>query len=313
MGRLLRHQRYSVANLMRDSGRISGERRRFGPNINFMDFGYDFDFGGKPVKVHNLSNGPVEDLSVCIYVRSDYQDLRIDIDGNPDRYSQADLVSFQQRLIPVLDIFSPDPDRAIGGLEILSPQERHTLLETWNDTAQPLRQSTLPELFAAQVLRTPEAIAVVHEDESLTYRELDLRANQLARHLRGLGVGPETIVGLCVQRSLNMLVGLLGILKAGGAYLPLDPDYPAERLAFMLRDAAAPVLITQSELRPRLPGNAAQLVCLDSDWPAIARQPTSAPLLHLQPQNPAYVIYTSGSTGIPKGVTVTHQGIPNVA
>ena len=153
---------------------------------------------------------------------------------------------------------------------------------------------------------------MVFEDERLSYGELDARSSQLAHHLRALGVGPEVVVGLCIERSLAMLVGLLGILKAGGAYLPLDPDYPPERLAFMLADAGAPVLLTRTALRAHLPAHdtssdgvridAAHIVCLDADWPAIARQPTTAPVTGLAPQHPAYVIYTSGSTGTPKGV-----------
>ena len=140
------------------------------------------------------------------------------------------------------------------------------------------------------------------EDQSLTYVELDARANQLAHHLRGLGVGPETVVGLCVERSPAMLVGLLGILKAGGAYLPLDPDYPPERLAFMLEDAGAPVLVTHAALLDRLPAHGARVVRLDADWPAIAQQPTDrAGQLRCEPHHPAYVIYTSGSTGSPEG------------
>ena len=159
---------------------------------------------------------------------------------------------------------------------------------------------------------------MVFEDERLSYGELDARSSQLAHHLRALGVGPEVVVGLCIERSLAMLVGLLGILKAGGAYLPLDPDYPPERLAFMLADAGAPVLLTRTALRAHLPAHdisidAAHIVCLDADWPAIARQPTTAPATGLAPQHPAYVIYTSGSTGTPKGVAVTHGGIPNLA
>ncbi len=156
-------------------------------------------------------------------------------------------------------------------------------------------------------------MAVVFENETLTYAQLDARANQLAHHLQSLGVGPEVVVGLCVERSLEMIVGLLGILKAGGAYLPLDPAYPPERLAFMLEDAAAPVLLTQSALRERLPAQGARIVRLDDHWPAIARRPTTAPPHNLHPGNTAYVIYTSGSTGTPKGVMVSHRGIPNLA
>ena len=180
-------------------------------------------------------------------------------------------------------------------------------MRTWNDTARALDPGTVAELFAAQAGRTPDAVAAVFGDDSVTYSQLDARANQLAHHLRGRGVGPEVIVGLCVERSLQMLVGLLGILKAGGAYLPLDPSYPQDRLAFMLEDAAAPVLVTQSGLRERCGGHGGSIVELDGDWPAIARQPTTAPPSGLHPHNTAYVIYTSGSTGTPKGVVVAHS------
>ena len=142
-----------------------------------------------------------------------------------------------------------------AGSTFSAPAERHTILREWNDTARAVPGTTLPELFAAQVARTPAADAVVFEDERLSYGELDARSSQLAHHLRGLGVGPEVVVGLCIERSLAMLVGLLGILKAGGAYLPLDPDYPPERLAFMLADAGAPVLLTRAALRAHLPAH----------------------------------------------------------
>ena len=154
---------------------------------------------------------------------------------------------------------------------------------------------------------------MVFEDQQLTYAALDARANQLAHHLRNLGVGPEVVVGQCVERSLEMLVGFLGILKAGGVYLPLDPSYPPDRLAFMLEDARAPVLLTQAALLDQLPAYGVRIVELDADWPAIARQPTTAPGNTLHPHNTAYVIYTSGSTGTPKGVAVSHGGIPNLA
>ena len=223
-----------------------------------------------------------------------------------DLFDRATIEALIGRLVRLLEAAVADPERAIRSLDILAPAERVTILHEWNDTARATVPATLPELFAEQAAQTPDAIAVVHEDVSLTYRELDRRANQLAHHLRGLGVGPEVVVGLCVERSPAMLVGLMGILKAGGAYLPLDPGYPAERLAFMLQDAGAPVLVTQSVLLDRLPAHGARIVRLDADAPAIAAQPASAPALVLDPQNPAYVIYTSGSTGEPKGVAVTH-------
>ena len=145
---------------------------------------------------------------------------------------------------------------------------------------------------------------MVFEEQSLSYAQLDARSNQLAHHLRELGVGPETVVGLCVERSLEMVVGLIGILKAGGAYLPLDPSYPPERLAFMLEDARRRCWSPSRRCSSGCPRMARTIVRLDADAPAIAPQPTTAPAFALDPQNPAYVIYTSGSTGTPKGVVV---------
>ena len=166
------------------------------------------------------------------------------------------------------------------------------------------REKCIHELFEAQVEKTPDSVAAVFEEKQLTYRELNTKANQLAHYLKRLGVGPQALVGICVERSLDMIIGLLGILKAGGAYVPLDPAYPKERLAFMLQDAQVAVLITQQQLLTEIPsGHGARLLCVDTEWAQVAEQagsnldnPTTAP------ENPAYVIYTSGSTGEPKGV-----------
>ncbi len=230
-----------------------------------------------------------------------------------DLFDRGTAEAMARRFVRLLEAAIADPEETIGTLDILGPDERRTILRDWNDTARAIPSATLPELFAAQAAKTPDATAVVFADERLTYAQLDARSNQLAHHLRALGVGPEVVVGLCAERSLEMLVGLIGILKAGGAYLPLDPDYPAERLGFMLADAGAPLLLTHSALLGRLPAHGARTVWLDADWPAIAEQPTSAPTSALQPQNTAAVIYTSGSTGVPKGVSVAHLGILNLA
>ncbi|HEY4747585.1 MAG TPA: AMP-binding protein, partial [Steroidobacteraceae bacterium] len=228
-----------------------------------------------------------------------------------DLFDRATVEVLAARLVRLLDAAVAAPDVAIGRLDILSAAERDTLLRGWNDTACAVPAASLPELFAAQVARSPDAIAVVFEQHSLSYRELDARSSQLAQHLRALGVGPEVVVGLCLERSLEMIVALLGILKAGGVYLPLDPDYPPERLAYMLADAGAAVLVTQAALRARPGAHDARIVCLDTDWPSIARLPAAAPPSRLHPQNTAYIIYTSGSSGTPKGVAVGHESLAN--
>src|SRR5207253_4168269 len=198
-----------------------------------------------------------------------------------------------------------DPTQQISRLPLLTLAERERLLRPWNAAAATSPpHDCIHQWFEAQVQRTPQAAAVVFEEQRLTYSELNARANRLAHHLRTLGVGPEVLVALAMERSLDLVVGLLGILKAGGAYLPLDPEYPAERLAFMLADTQAPVLVTQQPLLGRLPVSGVQVVCLDADWGAIADRPVSAPCTEVGTANTAYVIYTSGSTGQPKGVLI---------
>lgn len=204
-----------------------------------------------------------------------------------------------------------EPDSASGS-RTLSSLERQQLLVEWNATAAPYpRDRCVHELFEAQVARTPEAIAVVCGEEQLTYHQLNARANQVAHHLQELNVGPEVLVGICAERSLDMVVGILGILKAGGAYVPLDPAYPPERLAFMLEDAQTPVLLSQKHLLGRLPAYRGRVVCLDADAGVLTRQSKTNPTSDTKQDNLAYVIYTSGSTGTPKGVLGLHRGILN--
>ena len=205
-----------------------------------------------------------------------------------------------------------DLDQPLAALPLLTPAERRQLLVTWNDTAAAYPQAQcLPHLFEAQAARTPRAVAAVYEDQQLTYRALNRRANQLAAYLQKQGVGPEGLVGICVTRSLEMMVGLLGILKAGGAYLPLDSTYPPERLAFMLADSQTPILLTEQKLVDKLPDHKGQILCLDTDWGMIAREDDRNPVSDVRPDNLAYVIYTSGSTGQPKGVMIEHRGVVN--
>jgi surfactin family lipopeptide synthetase A len=206
-----------------------------------------------------------------------------------------------------------DPTQPICTLPLLTDVERHQLLVAWNQTSTDYpREYCVHQLFEAQVACTPDAVALVYEEESLTYDELNCRANRVAHHLQKLGVRPEELVGICMERSVEMLVGLLGVLKAGGAYVPLDPTYPAERLAFMLEDAGVQVLLTQKRLIARLPKHQAQDVCLDTGWEHIVRESADTPVCSVTGANLAYVIYTSGSTGKPKGVAMCHRPLCNL-
>jgi non-ribosomal peptide synthetase component F len=185
------------------------------------------------------------------------------------------------------------------------------LVESNNTKRDYPEDSCIHQLFEAQVERTPDVVAVTYADRQLTYQDLNRRANWLAHHLQKLGVGPEALVGLYVERSLEVVVGLLGVLKAGGAYVPLDPAYPQERLTFMLRDAQVGVLLTQELLAKRLPECEARIVCLDSDWEGPAWESEANPGSNVSADNLAYVIYTSGSTGKPKGVMIPHTAAVN--
>ena len=201
-------------------------------------------------------------------------------------------------------------DTRLCELPLLSDRDRHQLLIEWNNTQVDYpKDSTIHQLFEAQAERTPDAIAVVFEDQKLTYGELNKRANQVAHYLQKLGVKPEVLVGICTERSLDAIVGLLGILKAGGAYVPLDPTYPKERLSFMLEETQVPVLLTQAHLAASLPAHQAHLICLDSDWEIIAQHGEENPAPLVTSSNLAYVMYTSGSTGKPKGASVTQRGV----
>jgi len=203
------------------------------------------------------------------------------------------------------------PEQTLGTIPMLTVAEETQIFDTWNDThIDKPDDGCIHELIDQQAQKQPDQLAVIGVDKSYTYCEIDQHANQLARHLRQLGVGTGTIVGLCVERSPAMILGILGILKAGGAYLPLDPTYPLKRLTFMLDDSGAPVIVTQQDYTDRLPlGNDTKSVCLDSDWDQIAKHSTEPISTLAGSHHPAYVIYTSGSTGQPKGVPITHKNL----
>jgi amino acid adenylation domain-containing protein len=229
---------------------------------------------------------------------------------NTDLFEAATIARMLGHFQIILEAMVADPEQRLSSLTLLTKTERQQLLVEWNDikTDSP-RDLCIHRLFEAQAQRTPDAIAVEFEHEQLTYVELNRRANQLAHYLRALGVGPEVLVAVCLERSLEMVIGLLAILKAGGAYVALDPTYPKERLAFMLKDAQVPVLLTMERLVAGLPECEARVIGLDSGWEAIASESEENPINATTPENLAYVIYTSGSTGQPKGVLVSHRSI----
>ncbi|KAB8315454.1 non-ribosomal peptide synthetase [Tolypothrix campylonemoides VB511288] len=247
-------------------------------------------------------------LTLQVYPGSD---LLLSIGYDTRRFDSASIVRILGHLKTLLESIVANPEQQLRDLPILTSQENYQLLLEWNNTEADYPHKCIHELFEAQVERTPNAVAVVFEDKQLTYQELNTRSNQLAHYLQKLGVKPEVLVGICVERSLDMVIGLLAILKAGGAYVPLDPSYPQERLAFILEDAQVPVLLTQASLMEAMPQHKAKVVCLDTDWHLIAQQSKKNLFSQLTTDNLAYVIYTSGSTGKPKGVQIPHKALNN--
>ncbi|MEH2068927.1 MAG: amino acid adenylation domain-containing protein [Nostoc sp.] len=231
---------------------------------------------------------------------------------NTDLFNASTIERMTGHFVTLLEGIITNPQQQISQLPLLTAVEQRQLLVEWNNTQvdYPI-DKCIHQLFEEQVQRTPDAVAVVFENQQLTYQQLNCRANQLAHYLQSLGVKPDVLVGLCVERSLEMVVGLLGILKAGGAYLPLDPNYPQERLSFMLEDAQVRVLLTQQPLLEKLPKHQAEIVCLDTDWQSIYQSGQDNAIANVQDNNLAYVIYTSGSTGRPKGVMIPHGAIAN--
>jgi non-ribosomal peptide synthetase component F len=197
------------------------------------------------------------------------------------------------------------------GRPALTEGRRKQILYEWNDTQTDFPDACAHQLFEQQAARDPDAVAVVGGGRSLSYRELNQRANQVAHHLRKRGVGPDDLIGVCLQRSTELVVALLGVWKSGGAYVPLDPAYPEERLSFMVNDAAVKVLLTEERCRHLFASMPEKAVCLDSDWPAIAKENTDNLDIEATPSNLAYVMYTSGSTGKPKGAMILHRGLVN--
>jgi amino acid adenylation domain-containing protein len=325
LARLLRHEHASLGLAQRSSGvearaplftsflnyrHNAGRKRALSPEA-LQELG-----GMRWLRTEDRSNYPVG-LSV-----NDWGD-ELGVSAQAPRSVGAERVCalMHRALEALVEALETAPDRAVGAIDVLPAAERRRVLEEWNATgaAYP-RESCVHELFEAQVERTPGAVAVVFGDAALSYAELDARADRLAHGLRERGVGPDARVGICVERSLEMVVGVLAVLKAGGAYVPLDPQYPADRLSYMLADARVPVLLTQEHLRHTLPEFAGETVLLDGEHAdasvehrrALSHSRTFALSHSPSPDNLAYVIYTSGSTGAPKGVMVAHRSVANL-
>ncbi|MCF2135363.1 amino acid adenylation domain-containing protein [Mycetohabitans endofungorum] len=307
----LQHQRYPSEALRRQLGLPPGQRL-FGTTVNVMPFDYDLLFGRYLSTNHNLLLGPVDDLMLDVYWIPNSHQLRIDFDANPACYSVQELEAHQRRFIRFIQALADNAMQPIGSIDLLDADERRRLLVEWNATEQDYPSHLcVHQLFEAQVERTPEAPALVYEEQTLSYAELNTQANRLAHRLIELGVKPDARVAVCVQRSPALVVGLLAILKAGGAYVPLDPNYPGERLVHILADAAPNIVLADAAGCVALGDTvlAERIVLSPNMLPEQADTNPSVP--GLTAQHLAYVIYTSGSTGMPKGVMIEHAQTVN--
>ncbi|WP_406209734.1 amino acid adenylation domain-containing protein [Kitasatospora sp. NBC_01560] len=306
-----RHQLHRGEEIRRDLGLVGTDRRLHGPMLNIKPFDLDLDFAGSPGSTVNLASGPVDDFSLSVLKTPDDR-LVLEFDANPVLYGTGELARHADRFAALLTRLAEAPEQPLAGLPLLADAELHDVLHGWNDTAREVREGTLVSRIAERAAATPEATAVIAEGRSLSYAELDARATGLAHALRAAGAGPDRVVAVAVPRSVELMVALLGVLKSGAAYLPLDADYPADRLAYMVGDAAPVRVVTVRPLLERLP-EAARAAALLVDGPAAAVAPAQdAPALPVPgPDHAAYLIYTSGSTGRPKGVVVTHRAIVN--
>jgi amino acid adenylation domain-containing protein len=257
--------------------------------------------------------GGTSKFDLTLFTGRHAEGLTAGLEYNTDLFDRSTIQRMLGHLARVLEEVAADADVRLSRLQLLEDAERRQVVAEWNatDAAYP-RERCVHELFESQAERTPGAVALRHAGGSLTYAELEDRANRLARHLRGLGVGPDARVGLCLERGPELMIAVLAVLKAGGAYVPLDPAYPAERLAYMLQDSAAYVLLTQASLAERLPAGGATVVRLDADAAEIEREGGERLGVPVGPENLAYVIYTSGSTGRPKGVAMPHRPLVNL-
>jgi len=250
------------------------------------------------------------DLSLSVQESS--EGLKGSIEYSTDLFEASTILRLIKHFKNLLEGIVANPLCQISDLPLLTTPERYQQLVQWNNTDRSYDfDFCIHQLFEAQVEKTPDAIAVVYEEQQLSYSALNEKANQLANYLQSMGVKPEVLVGICMERSLEIVIGLLGVLKAGGAYLPLDPGNPADRLSFMLDDAQVPILLTQSNLKQTLPEISAQIICLDDELETLSQFSSENIKCEVSGENLAYVIYTSGSTGTPKGAMNTHRGICN--
>ncbi|MBR7671545.1 amino acid adenylation domain-containing protein, partial [Streptomyces daliensis] len=313
VGALLEHQRFRGERLRRELSWPEGERWHFGPYVNIVPTGGQLLFGEARGVVRDLSSRRVEDFGLLVDGSSEEEGLRIVLEANAELYDREWVRGVHRSFLHFLERSAAEPTAPVGRFDVLDEDEHGRVVGEWNDAHQAVAAGTVVDRFAGWAASAPGAVAVRCGDEALSYGELEERANRLGRYLTGLGVGRESRVGLCLPRGVDMVVGMLGVWKAGGAYVPLDPEYPVDRLAYMVSDSGATVVLGTEETLTGVPMGATRTVLLDRAAAAIAVESSGALDVAVVPEQLAYVIYTSGSTGRPKGVAVAHGGVANLA
>jgi nonribosomal peptide synthetase DhbF len=303
----LRHQRYRYEDLRRDLNLLSEGRHLFTSMVNIEPFDYDLRFGDAPTSVHNLSNGSIGDLAFFVFDRGDGRPVHVDVDANPEIYDGDTLVAHVGRLVRMLQQIAADVTIPVSRIALLDDAAQARILQAGSPAAPDSALRFMPEDFERQARATPWAVAAVSEQQSVTYRQLDEKANRIAHALRTRGAEPERIIGVCMPRGIDMLAALLGVIKSGAAYLPLDPDLPVARLKAMTSDAAPLLVLAAAETAAAVAPHPVMLM----DEASFAGFPAEPPAIVRSPDSPVYVIYTSGSTGKPKGVVLTRVNLAN--
>lgn len=309
------HQHYRHEHLRHDLKLLEHGQRLFGPQINLMPFDYGLNFAGSQGTTHKVHTGPVDDISLNLYDQRDDKGIRLDLDANADIYDAKEASLHLHRLLHLIEnIAHLEADSPISHLEVLLADEYDNVINNWNQTDEQLPYHSVQEMFVKQVAASPLADALRFKEECFSYETLNERVNRLAHLLEDKGLGPGKIAALALPRSADIVIAMLAVLKTGAAYLPIDPDYPAERIAYIMEDAQPVCILTHLDIQAQLPASDVAHIVLDDG--AVCRQlavyaEIDYPCRPTAPQSPAYMLYTSGSTGRPKGVVVTVEGLAN--
>lgn len=303
-----KHEKYRSELIRRELGYVGTNDKLFGPVVNFKTFDYSLNFGGVKGIVHNLSAGPVEDISINIYIDVETSTIKVEMDANPRQYSESDISLHSDRFINLIDtLLDTEIDSDVGSIDILLEKERLDILNKFNRSeSHILKFQTIHGMFEYQVEKKPNNIAIQSGDTKITYKELNIKANGIGKELQKRGVHPGDVVGLAFERSIEMLASILGVLKVGATYLPIDPKYPADRISFILNDSGASFLLSDHSIKDKISFQGVKISLNDIYLGEVNNLNSDVKTTDI-----AYIIYTSGTTGKPNGVMIEHKSVIN--